>query len=67
MRNPQTKRVFLLPFSPPSLPPFLPSFFLIEDVLIDFRERERKGEREREREKHQCERETSISCLLHMP
>ena len=63
MRNPQTKRVFLLAFSPPSLPPFLPSFFLIEDVLIDFRERERKGERERERNINVREKHRSVaSC-----
>ena len=38
-------------------------------MLIDFREKRRKGERERERkrEKHRCEKETLISCFLHMP
>ena len=38
---------------------------LSEDMFIDFRERGREGKREGE--KHQCEKETRISCLLHMP
>ena len=37
-------------------------FFKIYILIFDFRERER--EREKEGEKHQCERETSIGCLL---
>ena len=40
-------------------------FYLFKKILFIFRERRR--EREREGEKHQCERETSIGCLLYMP
>ena len=45
-----------------------------EDMLIDFSFyfiyfifRERGSEGKRVREKHQCERETLIGCLLHVP
>ena len=40
-------------------------FYLFLNILFIFRERGREGEREGE--KHQCERETSIGCLLYMP
>ena len=44
----------------------LPFFFLkILFYFIDSRERGR--EREREEENYQCERETSLGCLLHVP
>ena len=36
-------------------------------ILEREEERQREGVRERERENYQCERETSISCLLYTP
>ena len=36
-------------------------------MFIDFRERERERKREREADRHQCDRETSISCLSSVP
>ena len=45
------------------------SLFLVREEGVGGRERERKRERERERERegNRCEREISISFLLHMP
>ena len=52
-----------------------PSLFIIIFLILTwerflkliFRERGRKGERKRKGEEHECERETSISCLLYAP
>ena len=41
--------------------------YFLKDFIYLFIFREREREREREGEKHQCERETSVGCLLCTP
>ena len=55
---------FPSPFPLVSISLFFINSFLKNYLFMFFRERGREGEREGE--KHQCARETSISCLLHV-